>query len=207
MTEIPSLEEWDTSLLQSERRSYLDIDQTFEDVVARTKVVVVGYRVEPLRDYPRGQPKIPRKQAILRMDIGREPSDLLWNARDGLRARYWQSPDQGDKATKHFIETFAPTLLAFARANLPLLREKVLPLSIEQVEATLLALSAKIWPLERNDTGSLLVGQELRIPRWEQNQLFAEYNQGEWRKTPKGNEFVPPGKRDRAMQIHRFGFT
>jgi hypothetical protein len=138
-----------------------------------------------------------------------------------LRARYWQSPDQGDKATKHFIETFAPTLLAFARANLPPLREKVLPLSIEQVEASLLALSAKIWPLERNDTGSLLVGQELRIPWWEQNQLFAEDNQGEWRKTPKttfwevkgalldseGNEFVPPGKRDRAMQIHRFGFT
>lgn len=51
--------------------------------------------------------------------VGDETCDLLYNASDGLRGRYWQSPDHGFGATKYLIGKFLPALISFAKQTPP----------------------------------------------------------------------------------------
>lgn len=150
MIRRPSQSEWDTSLLPPERRHYLDIDIGFEDIVIRAvnELEVVGCRIKPFTSPAKGEPKDAR-QVIFRTQVTKETNDLLWNARDGLRARYWQSPGHGDDATRRLVLALSPKLLASVEQNLPPPSGKAAPMTLEDIEASLELVSAKSWPLER----------------------------------------------------------
>jgi hypothetical protein len=151
-----------------------------------------------------------------------ESCDLLYNAPDGFRGRYWQSPDHGFSATKHLIGVLLPKLVSFAKDMPPAPDEKAAPMTIDDIKASLEATSAKIWPRERDDSREwLLSPDKLIVPRWADNEQCADGHSGMWRQSPKGGEleikgailgkdraeYLPNGKRDRSCQIHRFGFT
>jgi hypothetical protein len=185
------------------------------------QVIRVG--IKPYNTPARGEAKDAR-QAIFLIRVGEEICDLLYNAPDGLRGRYWQSPDHGFGASTHLIDTLSRKLIAFADANPPTPIGKAAPMTSKDFAASLAAPSAKIWPRERNDKDEsllLLTEHQLLVPRWRENERHAVINKGEWRKTPTGGEleikgallardtteYLPEGKRDRSCQIHRFGFT
>jgi hypothetical protein len=223
MIRLPFPTKWDTSQLPTNRRSYLDSDLSFQEIADRvlTEMQIIRVNIEPYKTPARGEPKDARQVAFL-VGIGEETSDLLYNARDGLRGRYWQSPDHGFEATKHLIVGLLPNLTSFAARNPPTASGKAAPMASEDIAASLEAPSAKIWPRERDDNGtSLLVEHELVVSRWESNEQHASTNRGMWRRTPRGGEmeikgallgadrteYLPEGKRDRSWQIHHFGFT
>ena len=219
----PSPTEWDTSRLPADRLAYLDRELSFEQIAAQIgdELHVVRARTERYRDRPPGVPKDVR-QVIFLFRVRNQTCDLLYNAPDGLRGRYWQSPDHGFSATRHLIGTLLSALLSFAKQSPPAPRENVTPMTLAEIRASLDAPSAKIWPRERDDNHDiLLVENELVVPRWVRNEEHAEINRGMWRRTPKGSEleikgallgtdgteYIPDGKRDRSCQIHRFGYT
>jgi hypothetical protein len=104
----------------------------------------------------------------------------------------------------------------------PVRDAKVNSMSRQEIQASLVVPSAKIWPRERDDNKtSLFTEDRLAVPRWEQNEQYASINKGFWRRSPiggeleikgallgrDGTEYVPPGKRDRSYQIFHYGFT
>jgi hypothetical protein len=224
MVRKPYPAEWDTSRLPDSRRAYLDSDRSFEEITSRVLSVVQIIRVgiKPYKTPAHGEAKDAR-QAIFLIRVGEEICDLLYNAPDGLRGRYWQSPDHGFEATTHLIATLSWKLIAFADANPPSPIGKAAPMTSKDIATSLAAPSAKIWPRERNDNETLflLPEHQLLVPRWVENEQHAIINKGEWRKTPTGGdleikgallapdttEYLPEGKRDRSCQIHCFGFT
>ena len=116
-------------------------------------MVLAGMRVSSARikPYDHGRPASKRSKRMMFIFVvwaGDEVCDLLYNAPDGLRGRYWQSPDHGSAATRHLIERMLPMLTAFAEQHPPTLPAKVAPMSSEDVLASLQAPSAKIWPRE-----------------------------------------------------------
>jgi hypothetical protein len=143
-------------------------------------------------------------------------------APDGLRARYWQSPDHGFSATGHLIGRLVPMLISSAEQTPPTRDSKTTPMTIDDIRASLEAPSAKIWPRERADDKQtlLLVHHQLMVRRWHENEEHAP-NGDMWRRTPSGGEleikgallgrdtteYLPEIKRDRSCQIFRFGFT
>ena len=92
----------------------------------------------------------------------------------------------------------------------------------EDIKASLESISAKVWPRENDDKGKWLFGDDqLKVPRWKNNEKFAKTHIGWWRQSPttgdleiKGaligtdqTEYIPPRKRDRSCQIFKFGYT
>jgi hypothetical protein len=223
VTQKPSPEEWSTSELPTERREYLDVDLSFEDIAARAvaEMEVTQNWIKRYKTPRKGEPKN-APQAIFRVQVSVQTSDLLWNACDGLRGRYWQGPESGDEANKNLISLLQPELLAFAEKRKPSVCKGAADMTLEDITASLQAPSAKIWPIERGDDGGPLLGpQRLAVSRWEINEEHDCCNRGMWRRTPltglweiKGGilgvdriEYVPQCKRDRSRQIHKFGFT
>src|SRR5262245_34241978 len=109
MIRWPFAAEWNTSRLPAERRAYLESRVTFEDVVARIseELDIIHGAIKPYDMPAPGEPRNAR-QVIFLVRVGDETCDLLYNASDGLRGRYWQSPDHGFKATRHLIDTLSP---------------------------------------------------------------------------------------------------
>lgn len=223
MIRKPFQSEWDTSRLSESRREYLDAGQSFEDVVDQMKAGVEINRacIKPFDRPARGEPKH-AQQIIFIVRIGNQASDLLYNGPDGLRGRYWQSPDHGFDATHHLIRSLTPALLSYAEQNPPILKKGAQAMTIEDIQHSLAAPSAKAWPRERDSNEeSLLTDDSLQVPRWIKNEQRAEYNQRMWRQTPSGDEllikggilgadgteYLPEGKRNRSSQIHDFGYT
>jgi hypothetical protein len=79
--------------------------------------------IEPYKASAKGEPKSAR-QVIFLVSAGHETCDLLYHAPDGLRGRYWQSPDHGLLATRYLIGNLLPTLAAFADRNPPIARRR-----------------------------------------------------------------------------------
>jgi hypothetical protein len=207
---VPKSDEWDTSKLPDSRRAYLDHGLSFEDITAATlsEAQVRKNWIRPYEDAPEGYENY--RQVCFRVRIGHKNCDLIYNAPDGLRGRYWQSPDKGFLATRLLIDALKPKLLEFTKVN---------PLSadIDEVCASLDAPSAKVWVRENIS----YAGPKLRIRRWEANEIILGSKGRLWRWTayedeidvkgallgPAGNEAIPDGKRDRSCQIHHNGFT
>jgi hypothetical protein len=224
MIRRPFPDEWDTSQLLGSRRVYLESGLSFETIVARmaSETQIIGVRIEPYGMPAPGEPKDAR-QIVFQVRVDHETCDLFYNAPDGLRGLYWQSPDHGAHATRHVIAALLPALMTFAKQNPPPPIGKAAPMIPEDIKASLVAPSAKIWPRERDDTDDLLLAadQPLVVPRWCENEQRAFINKGMWRRTPRGGEleikgallgrdhteFIPKHKRDRSCQIHQFGFT
>jgi hypothetical protein len=224
MIRRPFPTEWNTSELPINRRSYLDLDFSFEDVASRIFAEAKITRVV-IRPYETSAPSEPKdaRQAIFSVSVTDETCDLFYNAADGLRGRYWQSPDHGFEATRHLIDKLLPALISFADQNPPVHFGKAAPMVSKDISSSLGAPSAKVWLRERDENGTslLTISQPLQVPRWYANEPYAPLNSGEWRRTPKGGEleikgailgrdateYLPEGKRDRSWQIHHFGFT
>lgn len=224
MPRRPFPAEWDLSQLPAQRRGYLESGLSFEQIAARivAELHIIHAAIVPYKTPARDEPKDAR-QIIFLIQVSEEVCDFLYNAPDGLRGRYWQSPDHGFAATGHLIRLLSPALLSFAEQNQPPPSAKAAPMNLRDIRASLEAPSAKIWPRERDNNRELLfTGQHLGVPRWAKNEEHAEINRGEWRKTPiggseleikgallgaDGSEYLPEGKRDRSCQIHRFGYT
>jgi hypothetical protein len=111
----PFSSEWDTTQLPAERRAHLDSGLSFEQMVSRvlTEMKIIRVSVKPYEMPAPGEPKDARdaRQIIFLLGVADETCDLLFNAPDGLRGRYWQSPDHGVDATKYLIRQLAKTRL------------------------------------------------------------------------------------------------
>jgi len=216
--------EWGTSLLPNERRAYLDSGMSFEEMVARLlgETQVVRSTICPYEQPAPGEAKQAReaRQITFLIQAGPETCDLLYNAPDGLRGRYWQSPDHGSAATRHLINSLAPTLAAFAEQTSPASTGKAASMTVDDIRASLDAPSAKVWPWEGDHKDRLKVDHQLMVPRWREAEERAP-SKDMWRRNPTGREleikgaiigldrteYIPEGKRDRSCQIFQFGFT
>jgi hypothetical protein len=155
------------------------------------------------------------RRVCARIRLSNQTYDLLYNAPDGIRGRYWQSADAGDLATRLLIDAFEPLILRFAEeASAITVSGKVV--GLVEVRASLRARSAKVWVREKDDAGSskiCLVGSpQLSVRRWEQNESQPGSKGPLWRWTPceneieikgafidrTGFEYLPEGKRNRS---------
>ncbi|MGX1353010.1 hypothetical protein AB7M49_006619 [Bradyrhizobium elkanii] len=222
MMKPPDKAEWDTSQLSPER-SYLNAGLSFEEIASRvvTTVQMLRVLVKPYETPEHGEPKNARQVAFLsRADP--QACDLLFNAPDGLRGRYWQSPDHGFLATKHLIGELMPALKRFAMAEPPGPCTEAAEMTIADIVASLAAPSAKVWPREFDDDRNwLLKADKLTIRRWAENEMQAEAHLAFWRRSQvtdeldikgailgaNGTEYIPAHKRYRSYQIFKFGFT
>ncbi|WP_029083961.1 hypothetical protein [Bradyrhizobium sp. th.b2] len=222
MLKPPDSIQWDTSQLALERQRYLEAGLSFEEIAARmlsSPHEIVGGRIEPYDTAPKQEKD--GRQIIFTIRLDPTVSDLLYNARDGLRGRYWQSPDYGFLANRHFLNMLTPVLLSFARQRPPELIAKAKSMDAAAIEASLGGVSAKLWPREYNDrkTKYLLIDDHLDVRRWAERSDPS--NPDKWRKSPEcsdwevkgallgqdSTEYVPERKLERSCQIHRFGFT
>jgi len=197
---------------------------SFEEMVVRLlgETTVLRSTICPYESPTPGEPKQAReaRQIIFLIQGGHETCDLLYNAPDGLRGRYWQSPDHGSAATRHLINTLVPMLSAFAERAPPAPTGKAAPMTIDDVRASLDAPSAKVWPWEGDHKDRLKVDHQLVVPRWRDAEAHAP-SRALWRRNPSGpeleikgaiigpdrTEYIPEGKRSRSCQIFEFGFT
>jgi len=220
---IPGRDEWDVSGLPADRRHYLERAISFEqiiDMLLQGAVVLAG-RMERYKDPPKGMPKEIYQetyQAVFQVRTDLMVYDLIYNAPDGLRGRYWQSPDRGYLATRLLIESLKEKLLDFARRS-PLKREDGAEAKVEDVIASLNASSAKVWIRERDENRNPVIGEkcpEIVVRRWaasERNATSRRAPIGDQIEIkgalirPGGIEEIPEGKRDRSREIHRLGFT
>jgi hypothetical protein len=112
MIRRPFKDEWDTSRLSSERRAYLDSGLSFKQIASQihSGFEIIGKRIEPYRDWEQAKEAKEAKDArqiVFVISISPNTCDLFYNAPDGLRARYWQSPDHGHEATRHLRQIVA----------------------------------------------------------------------------------------------------
>jgi hypothetical protein len=217
----PNQTEWDTSALSAARREYLDGDYSFEDIATRVlrEVKIINSRIERYRRPQPGATKdvVSARQVIFVVRVDPKTCDLLYSGRDGLRARYWQGADHGIAATRHLIRLLLPKLLLSTEESPPTCKAGSLPMSLEDIEASLKAPSAKIWPRENEDNGNdLLLADKLFVPKWADADRH-----GDWQLGASGDQLdikgallradrteqVPPDKRDRAHQICLRGFN
>ena len=221
MIKRPDMAQWDTSALEDARRTYLEAGLSFEQIAARVieSAQIVGSKIEPYNTAPRGEKD--GRQIIFVVRAGLENCDLLYNAPDGLRGRYWQSPDHGFAATKDLIGQLLHRLLDHARDHPPSPPNKCAPMNAEDIRASLAAVSSKVWPQEKDEArNDLFADDQLKVLRWKQYEMHGGKGRS-WRRSPitgdleiKGaligadrTEYVPDSKRDRSCQIHKFGYT
>lgn len=223
MSIVPGTSEWDFSHLPPVRHAYLMSAYSFETIVREfiAELRVLEGFIRPSENTHEGA-----RQAIFRVKTNSQAYDLLYNAPDGLRGRYWQSPDLGFAATRYLIDLLKPTLLEFAHAN-PLQLESnkrgSAKMHLTDVQISLEATSAKVWVRERDNAGNLIIagGPELVVERWQTNESDPRGKGRAWRYTPsdgeveikgalidtQNQEHIPISKRDRSCQIHHYGFS
>lgn len=163
---------------------------SFEEIASRIVATaeVFRVRVKPYDAPERGEPKDAR-QATFLLRADQQACDLLFNAPDGLRGRYWQSPDHGFLATKHLIGELIPILKAFAEAEAPPPFPGAAEMTVGDIVTSLAATSAKAWPREFDDDRNWLLRYDnLTIPRWAVAEEQAEINQGLWRQSQVTDE-------------------
>ena len=225
MLKPPDSLQWIVHGLSPDRQGRLEAGLSFEKIASRvrTNAQIVSSKIEPYDTPPTGEED--GRQIVFAIHLDLDVSDLLWNARDGLRGRYWQSPDYGFLANRHILGELTPKLLSFVEHHHPALitrrGKKPNPMNATDISASLGGVSAKIWPREYTDDRSknLLSNDHLEVSRWA-NKSHPQ-NPGRWRKSPafgdweiKGallgldrTEFIPESKLDRSCQIHQFGFS
>jgi hypothetical protein len=206
--------EWRYEGLPDQRIALLSGPCTFEQLTVR--ILTDGAIVEWGRDrYHSWKTEAEKRarQVIFRAALSPpELCDLFFNGRDGLRARYWHSPEAGDAATRYLIDSLLPVLEKTAATTPPSYTGFAEPMTEADIHISLTSRSAKAWPVEseRDSKGGL------EVKRWSEARP-----DGQWRWTPqrcdlevKGAiidlqqvEIVPSSKRDRAGQIHRVGFS
>jgi hypothetical protein len=201
----------------------LRYEEIADSIVSEAKVLEKP-TVIPYRD-ARSPAARRARQVVFQVWVSRKNCDLFFNAPDGLRGRYWQSPDLGFLATRRLIEALKQILVQAARDSGMCDRSAHAGnITLGQVGASLEAFSAKVWLREKDARGSISIsspaGLQLNVPRWVENEPSGGKNRL-WRWTPDdrnleiksalldpdGVEYIPEGKRDRSCQIHLYGFS
>ena len=95
------------------RRAYLEGGFTFESIVALVcaEAEVAESYIDPYRDHSGHALEQNARQAVFRIHVSGKACDLFFNARDGMRGRYWQSPEAGIMADAQIIRALTPLLL------------------------------------------------------------------------------------------------
>jgi hypothetical protein len=225
---IPSSDEWDTSNLPEFRRAYLDKQISFEEIAAsiNREPEILKACTRPIEKAPVEGPKDFRQIYFL-IRVREQDYDLFYNAPDGLRGRYWQTPDAGFLATRYLIDLLTLTLVNCAKARPPKCcdpkkAKNISEMTVDDVRTSLRAPSAKVWVREKDDTKQKISqgGPELNVARWAQNESMGTTGRC-WRWTPYHNqieikgalinsrnvEYIPDIKRDRSCKIHYYGFA
>lgn len=230
MNMVPNETQWGMSRLPKNRRQYLERRVSFEKIaqmIVDSASSIRGW----IEDYETAPKKMRRVtfRGCFAVTVDLEAYDHLYNAPDGLRGRYWQSPDRGFLATRFLINLLNPKLPQGDKLTLG--KYVLSPNNARDwqgrklVSASLKGVSAKVWVREKNDSGYSLIDkrsdERLDIPNWEEVELDSPGGPGSWRWTPKDNvieikgafieldgvEHIPDNKRDRSCQIQKFGFT
>jgi hypothetical protein len=122
-------------------------------------------------------------------------TDLFHNAPDGLRGRYWQSPEIGDLATRYLIDALKSELLAHAADNPAIVEMRAKDITLDEVRASLDKPSAKVWVHEKDDLGNTMISTtdeaRLIVPRWEKNEEVRL--EKFWRWTPGAGQIEVKG--------------
>jgi len=193
------------------RLESFDFDTIVQHIVAGAKVAKQPETL-PFND---GRTSAARKarQTVFRIRLTpRHLCDTLYSGRDGLRARYWLSPEQGDAATGQLITALLPMLLEAGRQAAALYG--AVPMAAEDLGEALVMKSAKVWPIEVDWTD-----EGLKVRRW-MTSPHPKWGT-RWRFMPEHcdievksalidlqrGEHIPGTKVDRAEQIYRHGFT
>lgn len=223
------MSEWDISSLSSQRRAYLDGGYSFE-IIAKNFASEARILRAWLKAYETADPgdkaALSAYQACFRVRVSQQTFDLLYNSADGMRGRYWQSPDAGHKATKLLIGLLRPSLIRFAESERPQLVTRsrhARDMSLIEVGMSLDAFSAKVWVGEEvlaYDQSQLVVqrwadneGQEIEGlrgkngPRWRCAPVNGEIEVKGALIDPDGGEHIPISKVRRSEEVHYFGFT
>jgi hypothetical protein len=210
--QVPTSDEWNTSHLGGDR-AYLENRNAFEeivdDLIPDAKVLCCEF--EPSEHWPGA------RRIVCLVTVAAVAVDLLHNSRDGLRGRYWQAPDRGDRANRYLVAALEPKLLDFARQKQTWNAD-----DLAEVEKSINHPTAKVWVHEKSEKyGNDTMHPE--VPRWRQNEAKAPQDlKYLWRKwwpdlseiqvkgaflSPAGDAWVPPTKRSRSNDINQFGFT
>lgn len=216
---LPTPTDWVLSqTLPASRIVKLKAARPFAELVARIRAEAVISEVM-IEDATTRSAPAKTVRASFKLRLAQDTLDFLHNGIAGLRAHYWASPEMGDAATAMVLSRLKTNLLSqIPDAGAPALRSKSdTEMDRVMVVHAMTCTSAKVWIDEsqlRSD------GEALIVPRWERN----ETDQGNpqlWRWTPRptlldvktawltgdGNEWIAESKRDRANQIHRWGFS
>lgn len=216
----PTSQEWDTSLLSDGRQlgAAVPFEQLVGDIAEAAKVADAYQKP---RQSGSASEQREFAQAIYRASLPPALFDQLYNGFDGLRGRYWRSAATGDAATGQLIRAIAVRVIG---TPLRVICDQGWLLTRDLVETALEMGSAKIWVSETDQDGFGLIDGEneerLRVTRWERNEALRD-NDRSWRWTPahghieiksalvnrEGKEWIPPEKKDRGEQIHKFGWT
>lgn len=118
----------------------------------------------------------------------------FFNARSGYRAQYYLSPESGDTFNRLCVEGLA--------------RKACTGSSVDKLEQSLLGHHSKVWVVETGNHGA---DKKLNVARWLGHDIQQyEPNQIRLNGTlinDSGDAYLPDKKKDRALQIHKFGFT
>ncbi|MCA1530767.1 hypothetical protein [Bradyrhizobium yuanmingense] len=220
MISLPSSDEWSFGEFEPEWQAYLGRDMHFDEMAKRIADVAVVNTgcVDTLRVENPEAPVDTTWRAWFTISLADELclADLFYNGRDGLRGRYWQSETEGNAATALMIALLREKLLQFAAENIysfgsATLAHGDMGLVVRSLEGT----SAKSWAYEGKNP-NYKEKPRLVVKRWMNNSPG-----GNWRRAPKGplldikgafftpnsKEYIPWDKRERAYNIHRYGFS
>jgi hypothetical protein len=209
--------EWQfTELVPEWRQAILMEPVTFEDITRR---IVEQADIRRSTEKGREDPTIRRALFILELRSAPDLVDLFHNGIDGYRARYLRGPDIGDAANNHFIEQIRPRLENAGKGRSRLaLDSSALQLSLDA--------DAKVWMhqgLWSRNWKRKRIQIELHVPSWLKHQHDANCSvrkkvklgalcRRESSIDVKGGFLDRQGrpvklKHERALQIHRYGFT
>jgi hypothetical protein len=209
----------------ADRLAYLRQPLAFEEIGTRlaASARVIGATVKPCRERPFHRT---HRQPIFRLAIPTILYDLFYNGPDGYRARYHLSPEDGLAANHWLIGTLSPLLRRHTAAIGGFPRTETGEMRPDEIEASLVLPSAKVWVCEvENGPGLATAEHTVIAERWEKT--AADQTTNYWpqvvmgRRAPtgtvievkgalidqSGTELVPAGKMDRAFQIHVCGYT
>jgi hypothetical protein len=200
-------DEWQFLALPDARRTPLE-EASFAEIAAKI-AKEASLASEPRAEMAEDRAAPPNAlRAVFPVAVTPSTGDLMHNARDGLRGRYWLSPDEGNKATRHLVELLKARLLqALPRDGLNIGK---LVLSCDAVARALDLPSTKVWVDEEQRQSD---GQSLEVARWALNETEAN-NPRLWRWTPQasivevktawvetdGTEWVSDGKKERRSK-------
>jgi hypothetical protein len=210
------MERWRFSLnLQTTRRFVLESAPPFADIAREIADSMRVLCIHP--DTCDEAPGYTRLVACV--EIGRPLFDLFFNAATGYRGAYFSSPETGLRANAYFLDLLTPALATY---------EPHADLSQRLAEASLRTGSAKAWLAEVGKGFCARCEGEWTTPqddepdilndRWDiSTEARARYG----RKAPLltklrviggfvdglGGEYVTTRKRDRASQIHSYGWS